>query len=188
MSIYFTRHGQTDWNINRLIQGRIDVPLNEEGIRQAKELAEKMKDIHLDAIICSPLKRAIVTAEAVNVYHNLPIETDDRIIEEYYGTMERAPRAGDAYLNQRKSFAKRYPGGEGYFDVVYRVYDFLNQLKRERPNQDILIVAHGGMSRIVHSYFCDMENDEFVAYGLQNCELAKYEFPERNIPLTIENP
>ena len=186
MSIYFTRHGQTDWNIRYVIQGRIDVPLNEEGKKQAKQVAELLKDVHLDAIIASPMKRAIATAEAINEYHRLPIETDERIIEQFYGELEGKPRSGETYLEHRSSIAKRYPKGEGYFDVVYRVYDFLNQLKKERRDQDILIVAHGGMSRIVHSYFVDdMDNDTFVHYGLKNCELAKYEFVDREIPLIV---
>lgn len=187
MSIYFTRHGQTDWNIQYLIQGRIDVPLNETGIQQAKELAEKLKDVHLDLIIASPMKRAIDTAEIVNQYHHLPILTDERIIEEYYGKLEGKPRSGEEYLSHRSGITKRYPEGEGYFDVVYRVYDFLNELKRKYPDKDILIVAHGGMSRVVHSYFFDMENDEFVHYGIENCTLVKYEFPDRKIPFSIKD-
>ena len=186
MSIYLTRHGFTPWNEQRRIQGRYDIPLNEEGIRQAEQLAEQMKDIHLDRIISSPLNRALHTAKIVNQYHNLPIETDPRIIEEYYGRLEGKPRSGDVYLNQRKSFFKRYPEGEGYLDVCYRIYDFLHELERISADKDILVVAHGGISRVFHSYFRDMENEEFVTYGIDNCELVKYEFPHRDFPLIKE--
>ncbi len=187
MSIYFTRHGQTDWNINMLIQGRIDVPLNEVGRKQAQDLAERMKDIHLDLIISSPLQRAIDTAKAVNKYHNVPIQIDNRVIEEYYGKMEGKPRRGEPYLSQRPKIATRYPGGESYFDVAYRIYDLLNELKATKRDLDILIVAHGGISRVFNSYFKDMENDEFIHYGLDNCELAKYEFVDRDLPLIVKN-
>ena len=184
MSIYLTRHGQTDWNVAYLIQGRLDVPLNEEGKRQAEELALKLKDIPLDAIIVSPMKRAQDTAAIINRYHNLPIETDDRIVEQYYGQLEGKPRKGDVYLNHRQSLATRYPEGEGYFDVVYRVYGFLHELEEKRPNLNILVVAHGGMARVFNSYFYDMGNEEFVKFGLENCDYRVYEFPKRNIPIS----
>lgn len=176
--LYFTRHGETDWNNEMKIQGRIDIPLNEKGIAQAKELAEKLEDTHLDLIICSPLTRARQTAEIVNEHHRLPIETDKRILEEFYGDFEGAPRSGNAYHNQRRSFFKRYPNGEGYLDVCARVYSFLDELYEKHKDEDVLVIAHGGMSRLVNSYFMDMENDEFTVYGLANCELKIYSWDE----------
>lgn len=181
--LYFTRHGETDWNQEMKIQGRIDIPLNAKGIEQAEALAEKLKDVHLDRIIASPLTRTRQTAEIVNKHHQLPIETDPRIIEEYYGDFEGAPRRGEAYLKQRQSYFKRYPNGEGYLDVCARVYSFLNELWEKHAEEDVLVIAHGGMSRIVNSYFTDMENDEFTRYGIDNCELKIYSWdkiPKRN--------
>lgn len=182
MSIYFTRHGQTDWNKAMIIQGQIEVPLNKVGIAQAKEVALRLKDVHLDRIYASPLTRAIDTAKIINEYHHVPLEIDARILEQYYGDLEGKPRSGDVYLSHRHTIPTRYPGGEGYFDVVYRVYDFLHQLEKERPNEDILIVAHGGMARVFHSYFVDMDNDTFTHYGMENCAVATYEWPKREIP------
>lgn len=172
--LYFTRHGETDWNNQRIIQGQIEVPLNSKGIAQAEELAEKLKDIKFTHIISSPLGRAKQTAEIVNKYHSLPLETDSRILEEYYGDLEGKPRYGDIYLNQRVKIFKRYPNGEGYLDVCARVYSFLDEMQAKYADEDILVIAHGGMSRVVNTYFCDMENDEFVAYGIHNCELKIY--------------
>ena len=178
MSLYVVRHGQTDWNKKRLIQGRIDIPLNEEGIAQAKKSKEKLDSIRLDVIYVSPLLRARQTAEIINEGRNLPILVDERIQEESYGDMEGTPRSGEAYLTQRRSFFKRYPNGEGYLDVVARVYPFLNEIKRTRKGQNVLLVCHGGMSRVVNSYFHDMGNEEFVEFGLDNCEIAHYEFKD----------
>ena len=189
MSIYLTRHGQTDWNKANLIQGRIDVPLNETGIAQAKELALKLKDVHLDRIIASPLQRTMDTATAINEYHHLEIETDARLLEQYYGTLEGTPRTGELYHHKRGSIASRYPSGEGYFDVVHRIYSLLDELKATASDQDILLVAHGGISRVIRSYFLPQENDEFVHYGMENCSVIKYEFVERDFPLRVEiNP
>ena len=178
MSLYVVRHGQTDWNKQWLIQGRIDIPLNEEGIRQAKLTKEKLANAKIDVIYVSPLQRARQTAEIINEDRHAPIIIDERIIEEFYGDMEGKPRSGEAYLTQRQSFFKRYPNGEGYLDVVARVYPFLNEIKATRRNENVLLVCHGGMSRVLNSYFYDMGNEEFVNFGLDNCEIATYEFKD----------
>lgn len=178
MSLFVVRHGQTDWNKDRLIQGRIDIPLNEEGISQAKLTAKKLADIPLNVIYVSPLKRARQTADIINEGRNIPLIVDERIQEEYYGDLEGKPRYGEVYLTQRQSFFKRYPHGESYLDVVARVYPFLNEIKATRKGQNVLLVCHGGMSRVVNSYFYDMGNEEFVNFGLDNCEIARYEFKD----------
>ena len=176
--ILFTRHGETDWNKERKIQGHIDIPLNETGIQQAKELHEKLKDRKIDLIFSSPLKRAKDTAILAKGDRDIPIVEDPLLIEEFYGDMEGAPRVDNpAYFSQRTSFFKRYPNGESYFDVYHRVAAFFEKLKKEYDGKvdTILIVAHGGMSRVVNVYFQNMENEDFVPYGIHNCEVVEYE-------------
>ncbi len=177
ITIYFTRHGETDWNIERKIQGHVEVDLNEKGKAQAKALHNKLLNTPIDLIFVSPLRRAKETAEIIRGDRNIPMFEDSRIIEEFYGDMEGESRSNEDYLVQRQCFAKRYPHGEGYFDVVQRVYNFFDELKEKYDGKvkTILVVAHGGMSRVVNSYFHDMTNDEFIHYGISNCELVKYE-------------
>lgn len=187
MSVYLVRHGQTDWNKAYVIQGRVDIPLNEEGIRQAKELAAKMKEenIHIDLIFVSPLIRARQTADILNEVLHAPILVDERIIEEYYGTFEGVSRKNEDYLKQHDNFVKRYPNGESYLDVCYRVYSFLNDIKKNYRDKNVLMVCHGGMSRLVRSFFEDeMENRDFLDNLVSNCDLKKYEFKDRHIPLS----
>ena len=88
MKIYVTRHGQTDWNVQGKTQGRADIELNEVGIKQAKQTKEELKNIDIDLIICSPLKRAKKTAEIINEGRNIPIIFDDQIIERNFGEFE----------------------------------------------------------------------------------------------------
>lgn len=176
--IYFTRHGQTDWNKERKIQGHIDIPLNEEGIRQAKELHDKLKDIKIDIAFCSPLQRAKDTALIALKDKDITIIEEPLLIEEYYGDLEGAPRDNNPiYIKQRNSYFKRYPHGESYLDVYHRVATFFEKLKKEYDGRvnNVLIVAHGGMSRVVNCYFKDMETEDFVPYGLKNCELVEYD-------------
>ncbi len=176
MSVYVVRHGQTDWNKAYLIQGRIDVPLNQTGVEQAKKTAENLKNVPLDMIFVSPLLRARQTADIINEGRSLPVFVDSRIQEQYYGRLEGKSRKEEEYLIQRQCFFKRYPGGESYLDVAARVYSFLDEAKEKYRDKNILLVCHGGMSRVINTYFEDMGNEEFIAFALDNCEVKKYEF------------
>ena len=84
MLLYIIRHGETAWNVMRKIQGAVDIPLNEKGIRLAKITGERLKDVPFDRAISSPLQRAYKTAELVQGKRNIHIETDKRIQEICY--------------------------------------------------------------------------------------------------------
>lgn len=176
MSLYFTRHGQTDYNKAYLIQGSLDVSLNEIGFMEAKELAEKVKGMSFSSIYVSPYLRARQTANEIVKLLGKEYKIDDRIKEENYGLLEGTSRKEVAYLEQRRKIATCYPNGESYLKVAARVYSFLEEVKLEAKENDILVVAHGGISRIVHSYFFDMSNEEFFNYGVPNCALIKYDY------------
>ena len=83
--IYIVRHGQTNLNVEGRYGGRIDTPLNKEGIAQAKKLKEKFKNIKLDIVITSPLIRTIQTANEITSKEKI---TDERIIERSNGDLE----------------------------------------------------------------------------------------------------
>lgn len=178
MSIYITRHGQTNWNIERRFQGRTDNKLNEKGIEQAHEVAEKLDTEPIDLIICSPLIRAKQTAEIINEKRGIPILFDENLLERDYGVLE------GFYLKDYdfKSIwnydnSQIYNSGESVKDLFKRVHDFLNKLKNEYPNKNILLVAHGGISIAVNCYFNGIPEDgELLKTGLANCEYAKYDF------------
>lgn len=87
-SLYIMRHGKTDWNEKHKIQGRTDIPLNDEGRKMAAAAAEEYKDIHFDICFCSPLIRAKETAQIFLSARNIPIIYDNRIMEMCFGTYE----------------------------------------------------------------------------------------------------
>ena len=78
MEILYTRHGQTEWNVLKKIQGRTDIELNEVGIEQAEIARDKLKNEKVDLIICSSLKRARQTAEIINKEFNVEISRYER--------------------------------------------------------------------------------------------------------------
>lgn len=184
MALYYVRHGKTIWNKIHRVQGRKDIPLCEEGIEEAKITRDLLKDIPFTRCYVSPLKRTQQTADIILEGREDVLRfTENRIIEFYYGEYEGASRLAEDYLVQRKKYFTRYPGGEGYLDVAARVYGFLKELETNYPDEDILLVAHGGLSRVVHSYFYDMDNEEFSSYILGNCAVQRYEWPHRKTPL-----
>ena len=91
MEILLTRHGQTEWNRMKKVQGRADIELNEEGRKQAEKTRELLQAEKIDLIVCSPLKRAIQTAEIINENRNTTIVIDERITERDFGEFEGMP-------------------------------------------------------------------------------------------------
>ena len=91
MELYIIRHGETDWNKEKRLQGRSDTELNEYGIELAEITGEALKDVHFDCIYSSPLKRAYKTAEIIRGQRNLEIITDERLREISFGVVEGVP-------------------------------------------------------------------------------------------------
>ncbi len=180
MKIYSTRHGETTRNAERRISGRVDVDLSPLGVRQAEELAERIavENIRPDMIIVSPMLRAQRTAKLIADRVGAPVTTDARLIEQDYGDYEGVymdtPRFSE-FLENKHHFAWRYPNGESMLDVACRVYPLLDELIRKGAGKTVLLVSHGGVSRIINTYFHDMTNEEYYNYLPDNCELTLYE-------------
>lgn len=176
--IYVTRHGQTTWNVEDKICGLTDVDLTEKGIQQAKKLGNHIlhQQLKLDVIISSPLKRAVMTASIIGEINGTPIVTDDRLIEQNYGIYEGVDRENIDFQNNKRNFAFKYPEGESMMQVAHRIYGILDEVKEHYKDKNVLLVSHGGVSRLIHTYFEDMTNDEFYHWQLDNAELKIYEF------------
>lgn len=177
MSIYVVRHGRTNNNDLEVFNGRIDEDINETGIKQAKELTNKIKEIKIDLIICSPLIRAKHTAEIINI-NSVPIIYDDRLIERDTGELTLKPYKDvdrDEYWNY---YSEKYKNVEKVPDLFKRVYSILDFIKKEYQNKDILIVTHNGVARAIYTYFNKIPLDGKVwKVGTQkNCEMRKYDF------------
>ncbi|MBQ9092132.1 MAG: histidine phosphatase family protein [Anaerotignum sp.] len=174
MRLYVARHGETLWNAQNKVCGRTDLSLTERGHAQAEKLAEEAKQCNLDLIISSPMKRALETAGAVARACNIPISVDDRLIEQDYGIYEGVDRQDSGFLANKRQFACKYPGGESMMQVAHRVYNLLEELKEAYPEKNVLLVCHGGVCRIIRTYFEDMTNEEFFCYSEQNATLKEY--------------
>lgn len=178
MKLYVARHGETEWNRRNRICGRTDSPLTELGRYQAEQLADRLDDVSIDVIIASPLSRAQDTAMAVARRKHLNVLTDDRLIEQDYGSYEGQDRSCEGFLKNKSMFAYRYPGGESMMDIACRTYNLIDEVRAHYPDANVLFVCHNGICRVINSYFCDMTNDEYFRFSQENCGFAVYE-PDR---------
>ena len=119
--------------------------------------------------------RAMQTAGAVSIATGIPVIMDERLREHDYGEFEGFDRSKDEYWQQKYQFAAKFPKGESLFDLAQRVYNLLDDVKKAYPDKTVLLVCHGGVSRMIKTYFDDMTNDEFFSYSLGNAFVAEYE-------------
>lgn len=174
MKVYVTRHGQTDWNIQKKVQGRADIELNETGIEQAKQAKKEIDKIELDLIICSPLKRTKKTAEIINKGRNIPIIYDDGIMERDFGEFEGKKINFDEFWSYKSN--KKYQKAENIKDFINRVSSFLDKIREEYKDKKVLLVTHGGVSIAINCYLKGIpEDDELIKYCLHNCEIQEFE-------------
>ncbi len=177
MKLLLVRHGKTNWNKEKKAAGLTDIELNEEGIKQAEELKEKLKDINIDIIISSPLKRAIKTAEIINEYHNLDIIIDEQVIERNLGIYEGQPNEQPIF-NEIRYYTKNVPVKEGEDCKTYtkKVFDCLDRIikKYEDSTKTILIVSHGFFLRSANWYFNGLPTEPEEVIRIKNCQIDEY--------------
>ena len=175
MKLYIARHGETPWNVENRVSGRTDVPLTEKGVEQARLLAQNAMGKGIEVILSSPLLRAQQTAHAVSEAIGVPIELDERLIQLDFGSFEGGPRSDPEFQYTRAQFPTRYPGGESAFQLAHRVYSCLEDVKSKYAGKTVLLVCHGGVCRMVRSYFMDLTNDEYSYYFAPNAQLVEYD-------------
>lgn len=178
MKILLTRHGQTDWNVQRRIQGKTDIELNETGIEQARITGEKLRTKYIDLIISSPLKRAAKTAQLIAESKNIPIIYDNRIEERAFGEFEgKTPEEFDFDEIWNYKINKQYEDAESVGETFDRVYKFLEDVKEKYSDKTLLLVTHGGITVPIRAYFEGIPEGMEVLRGLgiENCEVKEYE-------------
>ena len=175
MRVLIIRHGQTDWNKKGLLQGTIDIPLNEEGLKQAEMAYEQLKDEKIDAVFCSPLTRTRQTAEVILKDRNIPIIYDERIVERRFGVAEGTSIYDIDF--DATWIPGRPPICEGMetFEMLYdRLADFFDEIYEEYSDKTVLIVTHGGTSIVCGYYFCGPPKTDRSEYFCKNCVVKEY--------------
>lgn len=176
--VYFVRHGQTIWNVENKICGATDIALTELGHQQAIETGKKILEegIKADEILYSPLVRAADTAKHISEMTGIPARMEPRLIEQNFGKWESTPRDGAEFSKAKEEFCCRYDGGESMLHLAQRIYNLLDDIKAQSDKKTYILVAHNGISRVIQSYFYDMTNAEYAAFGVRNCAVLRYDF------------
>lgn len=198
MYLYVIRHGETEWNRLLKLQGRTDIPLNDNGIKMAHKTSEGLKDVNFTKIYSSPLSRAVTTANIIKRDRNIPVITDERIIEIGFGVNEGCEydkNKPDKYPELAKFF--REPdvyipaeGGESIEHLKKRTADFLEYIMETYGETDevILLSGHGAVIRGIMSYVKGTSVKDFWRGGVQsNCGVTILEIRNNSIDILSEN-
>lgn len=166
--LYIVRHGETEWNKEQRLQGRLDSSLTEKGREYARLLGKRLKDVDFKEIICSPSERTRVTAEIVRGNKTIPIKNDERIMEMHMGPWQgmKIKDIQEQYPIEYECFMKRpkvyhNDGAELYPDMFKRAEGFLQYLKNREINGNVLIVTHGLFIQTLYVIFKRMEWSDF---------------------------
>ena len=192
MILYLIRHGQTDWNKGRKLQGRTDIPLNENGRAVAELTREGFKEIPFDMAFTSPLKRARETAEIILAGRNIPIIDDERVIEVNFGEYEGCDfDLPDEYIQNFFSAPEKYfsiHGTETMESIFGRMQSFLQDLYQNEELQDktILVSTHGAALSGLLTVIKGNPVDKYWAGGLhKNCGYTVLEIKD-GVPTILQ--
>ncbi|MDF2677281.1 MAG: phosphoglycerate mutase family protein [Bacillota bacterium] len=179
-TIYFTRHGETEWNKQCRFQGSKNSELTEKGILAAELLAERIEDIDLDIIISSPLKRAYHTAEIVRGSKKVDIIESSGFMEINLGDFE-GMLYDEIKINSNElikkieadPFNNSYPNGENLMGFYNRVEKTFINIIENYKNKKSLIVAHGGTLKCIESYIRKKQiTKDWMKDVVYNCSLS----------------
>ena len=184
MMLYIIRHGETEWNRMRRVQGHTDIPLNERGRHLAAETAEKMREIKLDLCFTSPLKRARETARIILGSREIPLYDEERIREIGFGAYEGVSSGDDSdpksravqlFFTEPASYVPP-ADAETIPELYSRTGEFLTELCRRNDLQDknILVSTHGAaMTALLNRIKGELSVEHFWKYKVPpNCAVT----------------
>ena len=176
MKLYIIRHGKTDWNNQKLIQGSTDLSLSDIGKNEILKFKNRIDKLDFDMCISSPLKRAKETAEIV-VPSNCKILTDDRLKERYMGKLEGTTvKNYDIQKFWNINYEKEDIGVETPKEVLKRAGLFLEDIKKEYKDKNILIVSHSGLIKGIHYNIVGYDdNTDLLSFYANHNEIYEYD-------------
>ncbi|HIY55130.1 MAG TPA: histidine phosphatase family protein [Candidatus Dorea merdavium] len=198
MKIYFVRHGETDWNKERKIQGQVDIPLNEFGRHLARETAKGLRDVPFDVCFTSPLGRARETAQIILQGRDVPILEDKRILEMNFGVLEGkccskegwdVPDSFQMFFDDPVHY-QAPEGGEDFQAVRKRTGDFLNWLFAQEQYRDstVLVTTHGAAMAGLLNNLKKKPLAEYWGVGVhKNCGVTEVDVTDGRIDIISEN-
>lgn len=183
-NFWLIRHGETQWNAEKRLQGWRDIPLNERGIAQAHHLARHLASdeftAHIDAVVSSDLSRAHQTAMLATAHLDVPVITTPSLRERNYGiyeghelTIVQGRRAGLADFDLRDPHAA-LENGETLNEFSDRIRDAFEQLAADHAGLNVMVFAHGGVIDIVWRLAQQLGLDAFRKEAIVNASINQF--------------
>ncbi len=196
LELLLIRHGQTDWNAQQKVMGRQPIPLNETGQQQAAAAAAYLAEARLDAVIASPVRRTMQTAEIIAVSHDLAVEEDEGLAEIDYGDWVNMSFAELKELHGET--LKRYrldpgdlmlPGGESMPQVAERVGGTLATVRERFDDGRVALVSHADIIKIALLDLLGFELRTLIRFSIDNASITLVRiYPEIGPRLILFNP
>ncbi|MCQ2559952.1 MAG: alpha-ribazole phosphatase [Clostridia bacterium] len=181
--VILIRHGETVWNAVGKWQGHRDIPLSEKGLQQAEAVAQRLAGEKLDAVYCSDLQRARVTAEKIAQPHGLTVQVNSQLREMNFGqweglTYREIESSRDQVLASwcLDPITFRPPGGELVPEMAARVKAALQQIVAENQDKVVVVVCHGGPIRTFLAQLLGMDLKDNWRLRMDNVSLNIVEF------------
>ena len=191
--IILARHGETEWNVKEVFRGRIDIELNETGIKQAELLAEYLSNTKIDAIYSSPLKRAVKTAETIAGYHKLDVEIAPGLIDFDYGKWQGLPHqeVKDKYKELYAEWINnpdgvKIPAGESLNDVRKRAMSVVDDVIAKYEGT-VVLVAHRVVNKVLICALLGLDNSHFWNIRQDTCGITTFIYENGRFILTKHN-
>ena len=190
--IILIRHGETEWNVNEVFRGRIDIELNETGMKQAQLLAKYLSDVKMDAVYSSPLKRALKTAEMIASYHKIRVEIAPGLIDFDYGKWQGLPHqeVKDKYKELyaewiENPYRVKIPAGESLDDVRERATGVVDNVIRHEGT--VALVSHRVVNKVLICALLGLDNSHFWNIKQDNCGITIFTYKNGRFILTKHN-
>ncbi|TCS93857.1 histidine phosphatase family protein [Hazenella coriacea] len=188
LKLYLTRHGETEWNIEKKMQGRKNSPLTSLGIQQAQLLGNRLKETPIDLIYSSPSERAVQTAEIIRGERDIPVINDSNLLEMDLGAWE-----GQTFDKVKEKDPQEYHhfwyephlyspvnNGETFTKVLERALTSVNQWIQQHKGQQILVVSHSVFLKRLMNYFENQPLDKLWADPyMHSASLSMIELDEK---------
>lgn len=196
MTIMLIRHGETAWNVREVFRGRIDVELNETGMKQAELLGEYLAGENILAVYSSPLKRALKTAEMIAKHHDIEVEITEGLMDLDFGAWQGLP-----HETVRERYEELYrkwleaphevvmPDGERLDDVRERGLRLIEVITGEYGDREgiVALVSHRVVNKVLICALLGLDNSHFWNIRIDTCGITTFEYKDGMFVLVRHN-
>ena len=192
-TILLIRHGDTDWNVEEVFRGHVDVELNDIGIKQVQLLSRYLESVSIGVVYSSPLKRALKTARMIAASHHITVKTARELIDFDYGEWQGMSHTSvkgkyrvlyDEWLNN--PHLVKMPKGESLEDVRDRATSLVERIIAQHEGS-IALVSHRVIHKVIICALLGLDNSHFWNIKLDTCGITTFVYENKRFILERHN-